>query len=146
MTTSLHATRDLTKNQSLVYSALYNADGPLSAYSILDLLRKNGLRAPQQVYRALDKLLERGLIHRLESINAFVACTHHDHTRQSVIGFAICEICERVIEFSDPKLTHRLTDWAEGEGFGIKKTTIEIRGLCEACAAGSPPIQHAGHK
>ena len=129
---------DLTKNQALVYGALHNADGPLSAYTILDLLRSNGIRAPQQVYRALDNLLERGLVHRLESLNAFVACTRHDHSRQSVIGFAICEGCERVIEFSDAGLAHRLTNWAEGEGFGIRKTTIEIRGLCDACAAGSP--------
>ncbi|HSO47903.1 MAG TPA: transcriptional repressor, partial [Rhizobiaceae bacterium] len=61
-----HATAELTKNQSLVMGALARSDGPLSAYTILDQLRDNGFRAPLQVYRALEKLVEFGLVHRLE--------------------------------------------------------------------------------
>ena len=67
---------DLTKNQTLVMGALSQAKGPLSAYTILDELRDDGFRAPLQVYRALEKLVELGLVHRLESLNAFVACQH----------------------------------------------------------------------
>jgi Fur family zinc uptake transcriptional regulator len=63
---------DLTKNQSLVMGALSQANGPLSAYTILDELREHGFRAPLQVYRALEKVVEFGLVHRLESLNAFV--------------------------------------------------------------------------
>ncbi|MCS6758506.1 MAG: transcriptional repressor, partial [Candidatus Devosia euplotis] len=59
---------DLTRNQGLVLGALAHADTPLSAYQLLDALRADGLRAPLQVYRALDKLVERGLAHRLESL------------------------------------------------------------------------------
>ncbi|HSM41507.1 MAG TPA: transcriptional repressor, partial [Afifellaceae bacterium] len=62
----------------MVFDTLLAADGPLSAYDILDRLRDKGFRAPLQVYRALDKLLALGLVHRLESLNAFIACAHPD--------------------------------------------------------------------
>ncbi len=126
----------LTKNQALVYGVLDDADEPLSAYTILDRVRDDGIRAPQQVYRALDKLLAYGLIHRLESMNAFIACSHPAHGTHSMITFAICEACGAVSEFSDPKLARRLQGWAGGAGFRITKSTIEVRGLCKACAAG----------
>ncbi|MDQ0996723.1 Fur family zinc uptake transcriptional regulator [Phyllobacterium ifriqiyense] len=129
------ATQELTKNQSLVFDALTRADGPLSAYTILDQLRENGFRAPLQVYRALDKLLDYGMIHRLESINAFVACSHpHDHSHNhGMIAFAICEKCGQVTEFSDDVITARVREWTKGNGFKPSKTTIEIRGICASC-------------
>jgi Fur family zinc uptake transcriptional regulator len=128
-----HAHPDLTRNQALVYGALSSAEGPLSAYTILDRLRDRGLRAPLQVYRALDKLLAFGLVHRLESINAFVACSDPDCETHSTIAFAICDNCGRVTEFADETIAARLTDWASSQRFGLKKTTIELRGVCQAC-------------
>jgi Fur family zinc uptake transcriptional regulator len=132
----------LTKNQSLVFDVLSRADGPMSAYTILDRLRDHGFRAPLQVYRALDKLTEFGMIHRLESLNAFVACAHRDSEccggsghGHGTVAFAICESCGRVSEFHDDAVAHRLDDWATGRGFKPAKTTIEIRGLCQNCAA-----------
>lgn len=126
--------RNLTRNQSLVFEALTAADAPLSAYGILDVLRDDGLRAPLQVYRALDKLVEAGLVHRLESINAFVACSHpHDH-RSRIIAFAICGVCGQVTEFSDETVERRLGQWASEHGFRPDKTVIEIRGTCSGCA------------
>lgn len=129
------ATQELTKNQSLVFDALTRADGPLSAYTILDQLRGNGFRAPLQVYRALDKLLDYGMIHRLESINAFVACSHpHNHSHShGVTAFAICEKCGQVSEFSDDVITARVREWTNGNGFKPSKTTVEIRGVCASC-------------
>lgn len=128
------STVDLTKNQTLVLNALSRAGGPLSAYTILDQLRGEGFRAPLQVYRALEKLLERGLVHRLESLNAFVACAHdHDHAH-GLTAFAICEKCGQVSEFSDEVVEERLKDWAGRSGFHATKTTIEIRGDCANCA------------
>lgn len=124
----------LTKNQSLVLGALAKADAPLSAYTILDMLRGCGLRAPLQIYRALEKLLDLGLVHRLESLNAFVACTHHAHHGSCMMAFAICEKCGNVSEFSDPIVQDRLTGWAAESGFRLSKTTIEIKGLCASCA------------
>ena len=103
----------LTKNQALVFDVLEKAEGPLSAYTILDKLRDHGFRAPLQVYRALEKLLEYGVVHRLESINSFVACAHpgencHSH---GIVAFAICESCGQVMEFHDHEVDHRLMDW-----------------------------------
>ena len=75
MSKHAHMTPDLTKNQSLVMSALSKAEGPLSAYSILDELRDQGFRAPLQVYRALEKLMDVGLVHRLESLLVLYSMT-----------------------------------------------------------------------
>lgn len=123
----------LTKNQNLVLDALSHAARPLSAYTILDQLRGDGLRAPLQVYRALDKLLERGLIHRLESLKAFIACRHsHCHTG-GIISFAICETCDKVLEFSDDIVTKQLGAWSRAKGFRPTNTTLEIRGTCADC-------------
>lgn len=125
---------DLTRNQSLVLERLERAEAPLSAYAILDQLREEGLRAPLQVYRALEKLLEKGLAHRLESMNAFVACAHPHCHASGLIAFAICESCGQVSEFSDDVVRERLEGWADREGFVVKRTTMEIRGDCRACA------------
>ncbi len=127
--------RDLTRNQHLVLDALEKAESPLSAYSILDQLRDEGLRAPLQIYRALDKLLEMGLAHRLESLNAFVACAHPHCHKSGLIAFAICETCGQVSEFSDDVVRQRLDGWAAREGFVTKRTTMEIRGNCRTCAS-----------
>jgi Fur family zinc uptake transcriptional regulator len=126
---------DLTRNQALVLNALSDSRGPLSAYDILDRLRGDGLRAPLQIYRALDKLVERGLAHRLESLNAFVACADAHCHRKGLIAFAICEDCGQVDEFSDAVIEERLGSWARATGFKVERTTMEIRGKCEACAA-----------
>lgn len=132
---------ELTRNQSLVHETLCRAEGPLSAYAILDRLRDEGFRAPLQVYRALDKLTGMGLVHRLESLNAFVACADaHAHDDHGLIAFAICERCGLVEEFADPVVRTRLEGWAKENQFHADKTTIEIRGRCAACgvAEGAP--------
>ncbi|WP_269582634.1 Fur family transcriptional regulator [Roseibium sp. Sym1] len=126
---------DLTKNQSLVFGSLSDADGPLTAYAILDLLRDSGFRAPLQVYRALDKLVEYGLVHRLESLNAFVACSHKGCAGHGAAAFAICEKCGLVSEFTPDKAIACLEEWTREEGFHLSRTTIELRGTCQACAA-----------
>jgi Fur family zinc uptake transcriptional regulator len=130
------ADRKLTRNQSLVFETLSKADGPLSAYDILDRLRDKGFRAPLQVYRALDKLLELGLVHRLESLNAFIACAHPDCEGHGTMAFAICESCGQVEEFSDAAITRHLQDWAGHENFRLNRTIIELRGRCAACRGG----------
>ena len=125
----------LTKNQSLVFDALNKASGPLSAYALLDQLRDKGFRAPLQVYRALEKLQSTGLVHRLESLNAFVACAHQHEHDHGLVAFAICSDCGQVTEFSDAMIEERLGAWAAKSGFHAAKTTIEIRGHCAACHA-----------
>lgn len=133
MTDHVLAHADLTKNQSLVMGALSNADGPLSAYTILDQLRDDGFRAPLQVYRALEKLMETGMVHRLESLNAFVACRHSACSDDGQTVFMICEDCGNVSEITDKTLTKRLRAMAEDAQFALKKATIELRGTCEVC-------------
>lgn len=126
---------DLTRNQSLVLDRLEKAEGPLSAYTLLDQLRDDGFRAPLQVYRALDTLMKSGRVHRLESINSFVACHGHHHHDHGMTGFAICETCGQVTEFTDPVVTERLEAWAKATGFTPNKAVIEFRGTCANCAA-----------
>lgn len=130
-------TNTLTKNQALVLGVLKAATSPKSAYDILDDLRGDGFRAPLQVYRALEKLTEFGLIHRLESLNAFVACADpHDHEahEHGITAFAICEDCGTVTEFHDQGIEGRLQAWQSARHFKPEKTTIEIRGHCKACS------------
>lgn len=127
--------QDLTRNQDLVLRTLNGADAPLSAYDILDRLRDEGLRAPLQVYRALDKLVEHGLAHRLESLNAFVCCAGpacHQQT-SGLAAFAICTACGRVDEFAVPDKAAMFGEWAQANGFAVKRTTIELRGKCRGC-------------
>ncbi len=131
-----HDHPDLTKNQSLVMKALSSADGPLSAYSILDQLRDQGLRAPLQVYRALEKLVEFGLVHRLESLNAFVACSQPDCDAHPTIAFTICEDCGHVTEISDDTLAKRLGVVAKSGDFQLSKSVVELRGTCADCRVG----------
>ncbi len=124
----------LTKNQSLVFDKLSAAPGPLSAYDLLDQLRDQGLQAPLQIYRALEKLQEVDLVHRLESMNSFVACAQpHCHAKTGLVAFAICEKCGVVSEFSDEVVQTRLAAWADERSFTPTKTSLEIRGLCQGC-------------
>ena len=133
MNQHIDTSSELTKNQALVMAALTRSEGPLSAYTILDQLRDNGFRAPLQVYRALDKLLEFGLIHRLESLNAFVACRHPGCSDIETIAFMICERCGQVNEISDTSLAKRLKELASGSDFALKASTVELRGICDKC-------------
>lgn len=132
---SAHMHPELTKNQALVFGSLSRAEGPLTAYAILDLLREDGFRAPLQVYRALEKLVEYGMVHRLESLNAFVACDHKGCAAHGTAAFAICDQCGSVREFSPDAAVLALKDWTEAEGFRLSRSTIELRGTCRECLA-----------
>jgi Fur family zinc uptake transcriptional regulator len=123
----------LTKNQSLVLEVLESHRNPLSAYSILEQLADAGLRAPPQVYRALEKLIDCGLIHKLESINSYVACQHHHCGSHQVTSFAICDSCDRVSEIIDVEFERKLHGLAENVGLKPKHSTVEIHGLCNHC-------------
>ena len=129
---------NLTKNQSLVFHALEGAEKPLGAYDLLDALRAAGFRSPLQVYRALDKLVDLGLVHRLESLNAFVACAHCDGKpadRHESAAFTICSACGKVCEVNDKGLTRQLMQIAADAGFLLERSTVELRGMCAECQA-----------
>jgi len=123
----------MTQNETLVYQLLCDADRPLSAYNILDALRDKGIRAPLQVYRALAKLIERGAVHRIESVNGFVACQLHDCGGNEVSIFMLCTQCERAHEFTDTSIDSRLQSLGNDRGFQAAHKVIEITGLCANC-------------
>lgn len=125
----------LTESQQRVFEALKQADSPLSAYVLLDLLRDQGFRAPIQVYRALDRLAEHGLVHRLESLNAYVTCVHPEGCQQGFKAFAICDSCGHVDEFTDNDLRRSLGRWMKSNAFSMSSSTIELHGRCATCTA-----------
>ena len=93
-------TQILSKNQQIVLDIIEKAKEPLKAYSILFNVQKKGIKAPLQVYRALEKLIKLGKIHKVESRNAFVACKNSYCRISKATAFSICESCEKVTEIN----------------------------------------------
>ena len=115
----------------LVSDALRDAGRPVSAYEIIDSLRDKATLAPQTVYRSLDRLIAAGTAHRLESLDAFVACSHGIHKGCAI--FAICQSCGGVEEFDEPNALKNLSDWAANARFTLRQITLELRGTCARC-------------
>ena len=115
-----------------VYELLLEEQGAEGAYELLDALKltESGAK-PATVYRTLDFLLEFGLIHRLESTNAFVACHHFDCNHP--VQFLICDNCGEVQEIQSIGLKETLDKQAESRGFSVIKQTIEAHGTCSTC-------------
>jgi Fur family zinc uptake transcriptional regulator len=122
----------LTELRRLVLSLILQADGPLTAYQLLEKLqhvRKGAV--PPTVYRALDFLIENHLIHKLERLNAFIPCSEsHDHEVQ----FLICGKCGTVAEIEDPAVSRALAKAAEKAGFQPSNALVELDGTCASCA------------
>jgi len=123
----------LTKNQQIVLDFVEKSSEPLKAYSILFNVQKKGLKAPLQVYRALDKLVEIGKIHKIESRNAFVACKNSSCQVSKATAFSICEICEKITEISSSSLSKYLTNFKDKDGMKYSKYNLEFFGLCKKC-------------
>ena len=123
----------LSKNQQIVLEIIERAKEPLKAYSILFNVQKKGINAPQQIYRALDKLIEIGKIHKIESKNAFVACKNANCEVSKATAFSICESCEKVEELNDLKLSKYLSSYSDKTGMKYKKYNLEFFGLCKNC-------------
>ena len=123
----------LSKNQQIVLEIIERAKEPLKAYSILFNVQKKGINAPQQIYRALDKLIEIGKIHKIESKNAFVACKNANCEVSKATAFSICESCEKVEELNDLKLSKYLSSYSDKTGMKYKKYNLEFFGLCKYC-------------
>ena len=123
----------LTKNQQIVLNLVEKSSQPLKAYSILFNVQKKGLKAPLQVYRALDKLVEIGKIHKIESRNAFVACKNSSCQVSKATAFSICEVCEKITEISSSSLSKYLTNFKDKDGMKYSKYNLEFFGLCKKC-------------
>lgn len=127
------AGESLTPLRRRVLELLLDQHGPAKAYDLLPLLGSDRQAKPPTIYRALDFLVRMGLAHRIESLNAFVACDVGACARSTI--FLICERCGGAEEFD---AGHALVDLAEAagrDGFSIRRTMIEATGLCAACGA-----------
>lgn len=124
----------LTPIRRGVLEALLSSHRPLGAYDVIEELAKRVARpAPITVYRALDFLIEQGLVHRIESRNAFLACAHN-HEDAATVAFLICERCSSVGEIPAGTIAQTLTEQARRSGFAPRLTTIEVTGVCAHCA------------
>lgn len=130
-----------TKSQSfnaketMILSILRKDHRPRSAYDLIDELRSSGAVAPATVYRALQRLMEHGYVHRLESLNAYLACSHSDCHEHTSSMFAICDDCGSVEELTDSAITAPALKWAKKNSFALQSMTYELRGICAQCAA-----------
>jgi Fur family zinc uptake transcriptional regulator len=105
----------------------------LGAYAILDQLREGGFGSqPPVVYRALDFLVVNGLAHKIERLNAFIACAHPSHAHAP--AFLICRLCDAVAETHSSPTRGTLGDAAKATGFRIERTVVEAEGVCPSCA------------
>jgi len=137
----------LTPLRRDVLRLVLEAEAPIGAYALLDQLKASRPKAaPPTVYRALDFLLEQGLIHRLERLNAFMGCTEaleghdhdHDHAHDHPHQFLICRGCGATREISDHAVEAAIAAAAARGGFSAPRATVEIEGLCAKCGAAKP--------
>lgn len=125
--------QNFTPIRRRVLQALLASHRPLGAYEVIDELAKTASRpAPITVYRALDFLMENGLVHRIESRNAFLACAH-DHDDVSLVAFLICDHCGSVGEVPATLVAKSLNEAARTTGFAPKLSVVEITGTCAHC-------------
>jgi len=125
-------------NATKILNALQEAERPLSAYDIIEAIRPQVVAAPTTVYRALNKLMSEGKAHRVESLNAFVACRHpgcHGREREdaAVVCFAICDNCGGIEEVVSPAVVESLATDLSAVSFSLRALSIEARGLCAGC-------------
>ncbi|GAB5446268.1 transcriptional repressor [Gymnodinialimonas sp.] len=123
----------LTPVRRKVLELLLQEHRALGAYAILDLLRAAGFGSqPPVAYRALDFLVQNGFVHKIERLNAFVACAHPGRTHAP--AFLICRLCDAVAEAQSAPSKGALGAAARAAGFQIERTVVEAEGVCPTCA------------
>lgn len=124
----------LTALRRQVLELVWHSHRPVGAYDLLNELARGGRRAaPPTVYRALQFLLDQGLVHRIESRNAFIGCAHPED--RHVVEIMLCSHCGRAAELPDDKISSAVRSAAKKLGFEVQRQTIEVTGLCAACQA-----------
>ena len=123
----------LTNNQQTVLDLLEKSKEPLKAYAILFDIQKKGIKAPLQVYRALDKLIEIGKVHKIESKNSYIACEHKNCNSSTSTSFLICETCDQVTELKKKNLSEYFSKQSTQANFKYAKHNLEIYGMCKDC-------------
>lgn len=124
--------RQISGNDALVLDVLRSEGLPLTAYEIMERLRPDRPKvAPPTIYRALSHLLEAGLVHRIETLNAYMECRCPDHGPATI--FAICDDCGDVDERAAPEALAAITGALGTSGFQPSRPVIEVHGLCNQC-------------
>lgn len=124
----------LTPVRRAALEILLEAHRAMGAYEVLDRLAAAGFgRQPPVAYRALDYLVDHGLAHRVQRLNAYVAC-HHPGERHAPV-FLICRACDRVAEAPGARVRAALDAGAAAAGFAVERASVEAVGLCPACRA-----------
>ena len=117
-----------------VLSLVCQAEQPVGAYALLDLMRDSGRSAaPPTVYRALDFLLEQGFVHRLASNNTYLACAHPQHHHEAI--FLVCKQCGFTQELHTDGIYNVVESKAKSSGFKVEHASVEVSGLCVRCQA-----------
>jgi len=138
---ALHSAEGLCKKNGFrlsnvrkrVLELIWESHQALGAYAILEQLGKEGVKpAPPTVYRALDFLLEAGLVHRINSLNAYIGCNHPKDSHHGSY-FLICQHCHIVAEIHDKRIDEEVASLAERERFSISERALEISGTCQHC-------------
>ena len=123
-------TNKLTNNQQTVLDLLEHSKEPLKAYAILFDIQKKGIKSPLQVYRALDKLIEIGKVHKIESKNSYIACNNANCSATTSTSFLICEVCDKVTELKKNNLSGYFAKQSQKANFKYAKHNLEIYGAC----------------
>ncbi|MGH1419713.1 MAG: Fur family transcriptional regulator [Hyphomicrobiaceae bacterium] len=118
-----------------VFTEIASTHSAIGAYDIIDRLSEKGTRlAPISVYRSIDALMETGVIHRLESKNAYFACRRHEHGKKGRPIFLACEVCGGVQEVGAQIVFDTIKGLAQSTGFQPKVKFVEVSGVCRDCA------------
>ena len=126
--------QQLSHNQKLVHKLLKSSKKPLKAYSILFEIQKTGIKSPTQVYRALDKLIEIGKVHKIESKNSYVACKNTNCLNNSSTTFLICNSCEKITEIEDETMSEQFSNICKNFNSKYSEHNLEIFGTCFSCS------------
>ena len=123
----------LTKLRKKVLTLILKNHGYVKAYDLLNDLKKSDASAkPPTVYRSLDFLMEHGFIHKIQSLNAFVGCSHPDEHEDCY--FLICKECKNIEECCSNKVKKVLTSTSGKNNFSPNQVTLEITGICQDCS------------
>ncbi len=123
-----------TEIRKQVLELIWESHCAVKAYDLLDKIKPHlGSAKPATVYRALDFLLEQGLIHKVESLNAYIGCSHADHKHEQLL--LTCTRCHEVEERTGEKVMDAIAQELKKAGFVVQYKALEIHGLCAKCAS-----------
>tara|TARA_S200000501_G_scaffold170948_3_gene161054 strand:- start:1889 stop:2347 length:459 start_codon:yes stop_codon:yes gene_type:complete len=121
-----------TKLRKQVLKLIWKSHSYVKAYDLLEELKKIDSSAkPPTVYRSLDFLIDNGFIHKVQSLNAFVACTHPQEHKECY--FLICKNCKSIEECCSEKISKVMNSEATRNNFNTNQVTLEISGICQEC-------------